>query len=124
MNSRLSVLLIVSVFLAACASNYGSEADARKMLEQVVTELKKDKALALAKFNKGEDGFKDRDLYPFCASEDGTVTAHPVDKGRDIKEVKDKNGKAFGQEMLQVAEEGKFVEVTYVWPKPGDTEPV
>ncbi|MGH9962775.1 MAG: cache domain-containing protein [Pyrinomonadaceae bacterium] len=46
------------------------------------------------------------------------------ERGRDIKEVKDKNGLAFGQEMLQVAEERKFKEVTYMWPKPGDSKPV
>jgi hypothetical protein len=56
------------------------------MREKAVAALKKDKAAALPRFNKGENGFKDRDLYPFCASEDGTVTAHPVDKGRDIRQ--------------------------------------
>jgi hypothetical protein len=40
--------------------------------------LKDDKAKALAMFNKGEGGFKDRDLYVFCANaSDGVITAHP-----------------------------------------------
>jgi hypothetical protein len=33
-------------------------------------------------FNKGEGGFKDRDLYPFCGSAaDGVMTAHPFATG-------------------------------------------
>ncbi|MGH8585202.1 MAG: cache domain-containing protein [Gammaproteobacteria bacterium] len=42
----------------------------------------------------------------------------------NLKALKDKNGKAFGQEMYNVAEESKIKEVTYVWPKPGSAEPV
>ena len=33
------------------------------MLERAVAAVKKDKAKALDMFNKGEGGFKDRDLY-------------------------------------------------------------
>ena len=48
------------------------------MLERAVAALKEDKAKALDMFNKGEGGFKDRDLYVFCANaSDGTLTAHP-----------------------------------------------
>ncbi|MGQ0658996.1 MAG: cache domain-containing protein [Chromatiales bacterium] len=108
------------VFLPACTSEFGTAADAKAMLEKAVAELKKDKTAALAKFSSGEGGFKNRDLYPFCAGTDGIVTAHPTELGRNLNEVKDKDGKAFGQEML---EEGKFNEVAYMWPKPGSAEP-
>jgi hypothetical protein len=38
--------------------------------------VKADKAKALAMFNNGEGGFKDRDLYPFCFNiGDGKVNA-------------------------------------------------
>jgi signal transduction histidine kinase len=108
----------------ALAAEYGSAREARAMLDRAVAEIKKDKAAALAKFNKGEAGFKDRDLYPFCASLDGTTTAHPTHVGKNLKELKDKNGKAFGEEVFKAAEEGKIKQVTYMWPKPGGTEPV
>jgi signal transduction histidine kinase len=107
----------------ALAAEFGTAKEAKAMLDKAVAELKKDKAAALAKFNKGEAGFKDRDLYPFCASPDGTTTAHPTHLGKNLKELKDKNGKAFGQEIFKVAEEGKTKQVTYMWPKPGKTEP-
>jgi signal transduction histidine kinase len=56
-------------------------------------------------------------------SMDGTTTAHPTHLGKNLKELKDKNGKAFGEEMFKVAEAGKVKQVTYMWPKPGKTEP-
>jgi signal transduction histidine kinase len=121
---RYLVPFFLVVFLPACTSDYGTAAEARAMLEKAVAELKKDKAGALAKFNSGEGGFKDRDLYPFCAGTDGMVTAHPAAMGKNLREVKDRNGNGFGQEMLQFAEEGKFKEVTYMWPKPGNSKPV
>jgi len=109
---------------AALAAEYGTAKEARAMLDKAVAEVKKDKAAALAKFNSGEGGFKDRDLYPFCTDFDGMTTAHPTHKGKNMKELKDKNGKAFGEEILKVAEAGKVKEVSYMWPKPGSTTPV
>jgi hypothetical protein len=44
-------------------------------------------------FAKGEGGFKDRDLYPFCGGADGNFTAHPTLAGKSMKELKDKAGK-------------------------------
>src|SRR6185436_17921159 len=119
-------LWLVGVFAASPAlpADYGTAAEAKAMLQKVVAEIKKDKAAALAKFNKGQGGFKDRDLYPFCAGADGITTAHPTEVGKSMKETKDKQGKAFGLEMFTVAEEGKVKEVTYMWPRPGGTQPV
>jgi signal transduction histidine kinase len=124
------MLVPAVVFVSALASSYalaaefGTAQEAKAMLDRAVVEMKKDKAAALAKFNKGEAGFKDRDLYPFCASADGTTTAHPTHLGKNMKELKDKNGKAFGEEVFKVAEVGKVKQVAYMWPKPGRTEPV
>lgn len=108
----------------AFAADFGTAAEAKAMLERAVAELKKNKAAALAKFNRGEDGFRDRDLYPFCAGPGGINTAHPTQLGKNINDAKDRSGKAFGEEMYRVAEEGKIKEVSYLWPKPGATEPV
>lgn len=106
------------------AADYGTAAEAKAMLERVVAELKKDKAAALAKFNNDQGRFRDRDLYPFCANLNGTLTAHPTQVGKDVKEFKDPTGKAFGKEMYKVAEEDKFTKVSYLYPRPGSTKPV
>lgn len=106
------------------AAEYGTEAEAKAMLQKAVAELKKDKAKALGEFTKGEGGFKDRDLYPYCGGPDGNFTAHPTLVGKSLKELKDKAGAPFGQEIYEKAQEGKISEVTYMWSRPGQTEPV
>ncbi|MGI9046459.1 MAG: cache domain-containing protein [Burkholderiales bacterium] len=109
----------------------GTAAEAKAMLEKAVAEVKKDKGAALAKFNKGEGGFKDRDLYPFCGGADGNFTAHPALQGKSlkelkdkVKELKDKAGKALGEEFYKIAKEGQISEVNYMWPRPGTEQPV
>jgi signal transduction histidine kinase len=112
--------------LAIAQGQFGTAAEAKTMLEKALAAVKADKAKALDQIQKGEGGFKDRDLYAFCANAgDGIITAHPSLKGKNIREIKDKNGKALGEEMMKVATEGKVDEVSYMWPRPGaDTTPV
>jgi Cache domain len=80
----------------------------------------------LAMFNKGEGGFKDRDLQPFCFNiSDGKIVATTVPNliGTDIRTLKDKNGKEFGKEGYQAAIEDKITETSsYMFPRPG-TDP-
>ena len=57
------------------------------MLEKAVDAVKQDKAKALDAFTLGEAGFKDRDLYVWCANaSDGLITAHPYgQKGKRLR---------------------------------------
>lgn len=109
---------------AAWAADYGTAAEAKAMLEKAVAAVKANKAGALTQFAKGEGGFKDRDLYPYCGGADGMVTAHPTLLGKSLKDLKDKQGKPIGEEMYKNAQEGKISEVSYMWPRPGTTEPL
>jgi signal transduction histidine kinase len=115
-----AILLAGSVW----AADYGTPAEAKAMLEKVVAAVKKDKAKALEMFTKGEGGFKDRDLYPYCGGPDGKFTAHPTRVGQSLKDLKDKAGKPLGEEVYKVAQEGKISEVTYMWPRPGEEKSV
>jgi signal transduction histidine kinase len=94
------------------------------MLEKAVAAVKADKAKALAMFTKGEGGFKDRDLYPYCGGPDGNFTAHPTLVGKSLKDLKDKAGKPLGEEVYAKAKDGSIAEVAYVWPRPGQADPV
>ncbi len=118
------VMAVLAVASQALAGDFGTAAEAKAMLEKAVAAIKANKADALAKFTKGEGGFKDRDLYPFCGGPDGNFTAHPKLVGKSLKELKDKAGKPLGEEMYAVAKEGTISEVSYMWPRPGSTEPV
>ena len=106
-------------------AHYGTEEEAKAMLERAVAALKEDKAKALDMFNKGEGGFKDRDLYVYCANaSDGTFTAHPSLRGEHLQDIKGKKGFPFGQEIMKTAIEGKINDVTYWWPRPGSDKPL
>jgi hypothetical protein len=104
----------------------GTAAEAKAMLERAVAAVKADKAKALDMFIKGEGGFKDRDLYPFCfSSADGTVLAGPPFViGKDIRTFKDSTGKEFGRENYRAAIEGTFTEVSYLFPRTNGGPPV
>src|SRR6266481_5092134 len=92
-----SFIAATFVSMPAPCAELGSADEAKAMLHKVVVELKKDKAATLARITKGEGGFRDRDLYPFCMGPDGITTAHPTQVGTNILELKDKKGKAFGK---------------------------
>jgi signal transduction histidine kinase len=110
---------------ALAAEKYGNADEARDMLKRAVAAVQKDKPSALEMFNKGEGGFKDRDLYVFCANaSDGILTAHPYLKGENLKEIKGKKGFPLGQEIMQKATEGEIKEVTYWWPRPDSETPL
>ncbi len=109
----------------AIASEYGTPDEAKAMLERAVTELKADKGKALTMFNERSEGFGDRDLYVYCGGADGNFTAHFKEslRGKSLKGLQDKAGKALGEEIYAVAEPGKFTEVEYKWNRP-DSEAV
>ena len=124
-----AVLVFSSAAFAQQPTQFGNANEAKAMLAKAVAALKADKAKALDIFNKGEGGFLDRDLYPFCFNvSDGKHLATQAKQlvGQDIRDLKDPTGKAFGLELYGAAQkpEGEITEVTYMFPKPvADTAP-
>jgi Single Cache domain 2 len=114
-------------FLIACAAalamfrpasgaetQFATADQAKAMLEKAVTAMKQDEAKALEMFATGEGGFKEKDLYVFCANAaDGILTVHPTNKGKDLRDIKGKHGDPFGQVIMQTAAEGTIKETTY-----------
>jgi hypothetical protein len=120
--ASLAMTLSAATFAQA---EFGTAAEAKAMLETAVAAVKADKAKALAMFNKGEGGFKDRDLYVFCANaSDGVLTAHPYLKGEQLQDIVGKKGFPLGKEIMRTAKEEKIDEVTYWWPRPGSDQPL
>jgi signal transduction histidine kinase len=123
--SAAGVVILLSAAGPALAEGRASAADAKAMLERAVAAVKAGEPKALSAFSHGAEGFKDRDLYVFCARTDGKVDAHidPVQIGRNIKDLYDVDGVAFGQEMMAIATEGQIIAVSYMWPEPGSHVP-
>ena len=117
-------LILAAAAPVALAADFGSAAEARAMLDKAVAAVKANKAGALSQFAKGEGGFKDRDLYPFCGGPDGNFTAHPSLTGKSMKDLKDKADQPLGARFYDSAKEDSVAEVAYMWPRPGTTEPV
>src|ERR1700720_4340750 len=80
--------LIAGAAILATAASYGQDspekpaeqfataANAKAMLTKTVSALKADKAKTVDQINKGEAGFLDRDIYPFCFNlSDGKIVA-------------------------------------------------
>jgi hypothetical protein len=115
---------------AFAQGQFGTADEAKAMLTKAVAAVKADQAVALAMFNKGEGGFRDRDLYPFCfRTENGKLVASPlaVPAGTDVRTLKDPTGKVYGVELYAAGQkpEGQITEVSdYMFPKPGTTTPV
>ena len=133
-----SVVLVLLTINPGCATSansaaatssvppaqFGTEAEARALLDRAIAALKENKENALAMFNNADGGFRDRDLYVFCANaSDGVLTAHPYLRGEHLQEIHGKRGYPLGQEIMQNAAEGQIKRVTYWWPRPGTEEP-
>jgi hypothetical protein len=118
-------IILLTQAMSVQAAQYGTAEEAKGMLNKAVAAVQGDKAKALDMFNKGEGGFKDRDLYIFCANaSDGILTAHPTMRGKPLRDVLGKKGYPLGQEIMQKATVGTINEVTYWWPRPGSDKPL
>jgi hypothetical protein len=105
----------------------GTAKEAKVMLMKALAAVKADQAKALDMFNEGGGGFRDRDLYVFCARvSDGVIVAigNPNLKqalGTDMRAAQNSTGEGFGAEMYAAIQkpEGEITEVSYMSPKPG-----
>jgi hypothetical protein len=128
--SKTIVFALAAVALsynAASAQQFGTAAEARAMLDRAIAEVKANETAGLAKFNdKDNKQFRDRDLYVFCFSAiDGKFTAHPnfALMGMDVRTLK-VNNEPLGQRIFDGLKEGQVTTVTYMFPKPGSSDPV
>jgi signal transduction histidine kinase len=118
-------VLVLFAATSVPAAQIGTREEAKAMLERAVVAVKEDEVKAIDMFNKGEGGFRDRDLYVFCANASGGVlTAHPTNRGKPLQDIEGKHGAPFGQEIMQDATEGTIKETTYWWPRPNSDKPL
>ena len=130
-TAAVAAFVTLSPMAFAQQASQGTADEARAMLAKTVAAVKADKPQALDMIAKGEGGFLDRDLYPFCFNNtDGKVHPFPNPNakalfGQDERTIKDAAGKAYGQELFEAAQkpEGQISEVSYVFSKPGDSKP-
>ena len=106
MRVPLTTVAVLAFSGAALAQQGGTEQEARAMLDKAIAAVKADQVVAIIKFTKGEDGFLDRDLYPFCFRiSDAKTLATPkaVKAGIDVRTLKDNKGEAYGEALYAAA---------------------
>jgi Single Cache domain 2 len=113
--------LILSTVPTLAVTQFATAEEAKALLERAIAAVKEDKAKAFEMFATGEGGFKDKDLYVWCANaSDGILTVHPTNKGKELRDIKGKHGAPFGETIMQNAAEGTIK--TYWWPRPGSDQ--
>ena len=103
----------------------GTAAEAKAMLDKAVAAVKADKAKAITSFNAGTDGFKDRDLYPFCfnISDGVTQAAPPISKGQGCQDLKGRYRQSIWRGPLQSCPRWQGQRGELHVPEAGVTEP-
>ena len=135
--NKMTFLKSISVLSAALiqifsgyADTPGSETDEAKRIEELVNNavalVDDEGEAAFAQFRKKDSKWFAGETYIFAFDMKGTNIVHasqPELEGTNLIDLKDVNGKAFIQEIIEVAKTKGSGWVDYMWPKPGETEP-
>src|SRR5512137_1986467 len=108
---RMLVMALVMMFVVgfsgfALAAD-GTPAEAKALVKKAIETMKangKDKAFA--EFSNPKGKFVDRDLYIFVYDMNGKCVAHGFNQkmiGKDLKEMKDPDGKFYVKERIEIA---------------------
>ncbi len=127
MMARPAVLFLVWALFgwAPCAHgdtpDVGTAAEAEAMINRAVAYFDAHGSQkAFDAFTDRDGSFVDRDLYIFVVDHDGLTLAHGGNErlvGRNMKELRDADGKLFIQEMIETAKRGGGW-VDYKWTNP------
>ena len=112
---------VLALSATAFAADHGTADEAKAMLMKTVAAIKADKAKTIDLINKGEGGFLDRDLYPFCFNiSDGKNVAigNPNAKqllGVDVRTKRTSTARRLARNSRTPSEaEGQITEVSYM----------
>ena len=112
---------LLGVALPTTASEFGSRAEARAMVDRVQTMFKREGPAATFKAVSDQSAkeFHDRDLYPFIYDMTGRNVAHgarPALIGKDLIDLKDQDGRYLIRELIAMAKGPGHGWVDYKWP--------
>ena len=79
----LYVIFFILISPISKATEFGTEEEAKAMLDRAINLIKFNELFALEQITEGSGGFKLKDLYPFCANSKGILVGHPVNVGFD-----------------------------------------
>ena len=106
-------LAFSSSYSSEKANAFGSEKEAKQMLERTIRIVESNPTVAFAMINVGQGGFHVKDLYPFCIDNKGIMVAHPTLAGTDMSNFVSSDGVKVAQIMLQNAKTKTFSKISY-----------
>ena len=106
-------LTFSSSFANEKANTFGSEKEAKQMLERAIRIVESNPTVAFAMINVGQGGFHVKDLYPFCFDNKGIMVAHPTLAGTDMSNFVSSDGVKVAKLMLQNAKTKTFSKISY-----------
>ena len=106
-------LTFSSSFANEKAKTFGSEKEAKQMLERAIRIVESNPTVGFAMINVGQGGFHVKDLYPFCFDNKGIMVAHPTLAGTDMSNFVSSDGVKVAQLMLQNAKTKTFSKISY-----------
>ncbi|QTA88296.1 cache domain-containing protein [Desulfonema magnum] len=125
---KLMIAALALVF-GLCVTGNALASD-KEVCEQVckdaATMIKADINAAKAEINKKDGKFVKGSIYVFAMNMKGDMIAHPMKAsliGKNLIDQKDKNGKAFFKDFVELAKSKGSGWVDYMWPKPGEEAP-
>jgi signal transduction histidine kinase len=102
----IALMLAVGFSGSALAAD-GTPAEAKALVKKAIDYMKANgKEKAFAEFSNPKGKFIDRDLYIFVYDMDGKCVAHGFNQkmiGKDLKEMKDPDGKLYVKERIEIA---------------------
>lgn len=119
-------VLALAVTLPAWAGDGVTKEKVTQLVETTVTDLAADAPGTIAKINKGEHPYKDKDnpaAYVFVYDTEVNMVAHPQAGlvGRNFKGKPDVRGKKFRDEIVEKATSAGSGWVEYAYTQPGET---
>lgn len=127
---KLMIVALVMVFGLCVTGNVFAETDAEKkcksLCEAAAKDIKADAKAAVAEISKKDGKFVDGTIYVFMLDMDGNMLAHPMKAsliGKNLIDLKDKSGKTFFKDFIELAKSKGSGWVDYMWPKPGEEKP-
>ncbi len=115
----LSLILLAAV--PSRAAEFGTREEAQAMAGKAVDLIAAKGEAAFAAFEDAQGGFKDRDLYVFVYDLQGLNRSHGANKaliGKNLRGMKDVDGKLLIDEMIKLVSAGGEGWVDYKWQNP------
>jgi len=120
------VIILLSPRISSSLEPQSEEAkQTMALVDQAASLLQSKGTEAFTEFRKEDSKWRKDDTYIFVFNMNGIELFHPIKpelEGKNIIDLKDVNGKALFQEMIETAKTQGSGWIDYMWPKPGESK--